>query len=314
MHPPPDGFPPPPGNPTPSASVPPRFRGVLSCALLPSLALSALLLAGCAAAQPKPAPDLADQGKALFGSSPASDPASPGSDAAQSWSIVIVAFRGPDQDADAATGLARIRSVGGLGEAYTRREGNTTVIAFGHYPSADDAKARADLARIHDLDVEGGKPFAGAVLAPPQSTGTGRVPDLDLRRARADFGKDALYTLQIAAYGRGDGLPPQSPSERAEFVRAAEDAASQLRREGEQAFYYHGPNMSLVTIGVFGPDDYDIQHPERQSDRLRAAREAHPDCLLNGKGMKVRVRGVPANSPNAMRPASSFIVAIPAEE
>ena len=106
MHPPPDGFPPHPANPRRFPHVPPHFGGGCARALLPFLALA---LAGCATSQPKTAPTIADEGKALFGSSPASDPAKPGADPAQSWAIVIVAFRGPDQDADAAAAAERHR-------------------------------------------------------------------------------------------------------------------------------------------------------------------------------------------------------------
>lgn len=284
-------------------------RGLLALALL-----AALAACGSTGGGKAPSNEMSSEGQALFGGKQG-NPAAPPSTApdANAWTIVIVAFRGEDHEAAARAGLARARTIGSLREAYLQNQPTRSAIAYGHYASPDQPQAQADLKRIREIVVDGGRPFAGAVLAPPEGAGTGRNPELDLRHARSTFGKDALYSLQIAAYGRGNG-PPRSEQERAEFVRAAEDAAAQLRREGEQAFYYHGPNLSIVTIGIFGASDYEPQYPERRSDRLRAAQEAHPYNLLNGKGLWVRAKGVPENSPSARRMATSFLIAIPNEE
>ncbi len=64
---------------------------------------------------------------------------------------------------------------------------------------------------------------------------------LDLR---TQAGRGA-YTLQVGYYDANFGN---------DFRQAAEKAAKVLRDDGQQAYYYHGPNVSLVTIGVFGAD------------------------------------------------------------
>jgi hypothetical protein len=292
-----------------SAFAPP---GKSSAAGLLSLSLALAGLSSCASTPSKPDSKVENEGQELFGG-PAKD-SSAGEVPANGWSIVIVAFRGDGQDELAAAGLAKARSVAGLREAYTERQGNATVIAYGRYPSPDAPEAQADLERIQQLEIDGGRPFDGAVLAPPMGTGTGRMPELDLLNVRRTFGNDAIYTLQVASYARDDRRPPQSAEERAEFVRMAEDAAAQLRREGQQAFYYHGPNESLVTVGVFGPDDFDPTRPEARSSRLRAAQDANPIFYLNGKGVRARVPGVPESSPRAWRMRKSQLVAIPDSE
>jgi hypothetical protein len=91
----------------------------------------------------------------------------------------------------------------------------------------------------------------------------------------------------VGIYAREDGKPT-SQAEIAEFRRHAEQAVVQLRREGEQAFYYHGPTNSSVTIGLFGDDDFDVQ-TRMESPRLRSLRQRHPHNLLNGMGIKRRV-------------------------
>ena len=81
------------------------------------------------------------------------------------------------------------------------------------------------------------------------------MPDFDLATVKARRGtKKPLYTLQIAVYGRPDNTDA-TKEDLAQFRKSAEEAVVQLRREGEQAYYYHGPNRSMVTVGIFSEDD-----------------------------------------------------------
>src|SRR5690606_17423075 len=85
--------------------------------------------------------------------------------------------------------------------------------------------------------------FATAFLAPPAGDpDPGAIPQYHLSRARIEFGAQSRYTLQIAVYESNNP---------AEARRAAEQAAAQLRADGEPAFYYHGPSRSMVTLGAF---------------------------------------------------------------
>ena len=60
----------------------------------------------------------------------------------------------------------------------------------------------------------------------------------------------------------------------------------ELRREGELAFYCHGPNRSMVTIGIFGIEDFDPQKPAMTSPRLVELRKRYPYNLQNGQGVR----------------------------
>jgi hypothetical protein len=229
------------------------------------------------------------------------------------WTIVIVAFVGEGQAESAQLGLAKVQTEAGLRDAYLERRDKATVIAYGHYPSPDDGAAQADLDRIRTLKVDGGTPFAAALLTPPSPEHlAGSLPELDLRNAKKLYGADkALYTLQVAIYGRPD-RSPATDAEIGEYRKAAEEAAVLLRRDGELAFYYHAPERSMVTVGVFGPEDYDPRNrPGQESYPLILARERNPLNLLNGKGIRERIPGAQGDSEKAYRLQPSMLVAVP---
>src|SRR5262249_24035027 len=110
-----------------------------------------------------------------------------------------------------------------------------------------------------------------------------------------------------AVYGRRD-LPNPTQADLTEARKAAEQAAARFRQEGEQAFYYHGPRMSMVTIGAFNIEDFDPQTPSYQSTRLLEVRKRHPYNLYNGAGIKVINK---ANGRSELQPSS--LVEIPSK-
>ncbi len=210
---------------------------------------------------------------------------------ASAWTIVLITFRGEGAAIAGEEALARVRGSGLIDGVFMEARGESVVLARGAYESYDTPAAQRDLQQLRELTIEGERPFAGAVLAPPSDAAlAGRIPMLDLRQARANYGRDAIYTLQVGVYGQSDGgRPPEG--ELAEYRAAAERAAYDLRREGELAFYYHAPNRSMVTVGLFGIDDFDPQNkPGFESPRLRQTKERNPLNLLNGQGIRQRVR------------------------
>ena len=230
-----------------------------------------------------PAPPLREEGKSIF-----TGPGESKSDkAAGSWCIVIEAFQGSRADADAAAGLAKVRAETAFSDAYLEKRGTNTIIAYGHYADPSSAEAKSDLARIRatqvSVDGTAQKPFASAFLAAPTEI-NGTLPEFDLNNAKKLSGDWALYTLQIGVYSREDAKPVTA-EQLAEFRRTAEQAVIQLRREGEQAFYYHGPNRSMVTIGLFGDEDFDATS-KTEGPMITQLRKRFPYNLQNGMGVK----------------------------
>jgi len=228
---------------------------------------------------------------------------------ADKWVVVLAAVRGEESSADAALEFAHTRA--GLVDAYITKRGNTTVVALGAFTDYADPGAKTLLENARSAAVDGGQPFAGAFLAPPTVQSTpGSLPELDLRNARVNFGENAQYTLQVCIYGRMDKQTP-SASELAEFRKAAEAAAMELRKGGELSFYYHGPERSTVTVGLFTKKDLgDDNQKKDESNELLDARARHPHALINGAG----VRSV-ASTPDGKRRSGdlrpSFLVEVP---
>jgi hypothetical protein len=246
--------------------------------------LAVATLAACAASD-SPDRDLAEEGRSLFSRG------DPKIAKEAAWSIVIVAYRGDQRDARAQADLAQVHAQGALRDAYVEDRGDATVIAFGRYASPEDPRAQRDLQRIREMEIEGGRPFVGALLTPPATANLGTNPLYDLRNVKKTLGGWVVYSLQVGAYGRLD--KPATPDEMAQFRNAAEEAVLQLRREGEQAFYYHGPTMSSVLVGAFGADEFEanpnpLRPPLYESPGIRLAKEAFPYNLFNGQAIRDR--------------------------
>lgn len=206
------------------------------------------------------------------------------------WSIIIAVFNGDKQIETARDALAQIQRDGRLPDAYLVRRGKATTICYGNYPDAEDATAQADLKRVQMMEINGATPYATTYLCPPVEGGAVKN-DLDLRIAKRKYGKDALYTLQVGFYGREE-LNRLSPEDKKAIQVAAEQAAADLRRDGELAFYYHGAHRSVVTVGIFGADDFNPMNPAAESRRLSETRRRHPLNLYNGQGYTGKTPGM----------------------
>jgi len=196
-------------------------------------------------------------------------------EAGKPWAILLGVYSGPGAMSRAELAAARARG-GEAGLSSARafpREKGGAVLLFGGYDDPGDRAAQRDLERVKGLVVDGARPYRGAFLTPQGGPPEGSNPELDLNQARERHGQGAEYTLQVAVY--------QSET-RGDAVRAAEEAAAELRRGGDLAFYYHGPTRSMVTVGLFGERDF---NPEtgRRSSELQRLQERFPHNLLNGR-------------------------------
>ncbi len=206
------------------------------------------------------------------------------------WAIVVQAVSGRRAMERAELAASGLRDALGLESARVRERGNGAVVVYGGYDSPDDPAAQRDLERIKDLEVDGFKPFTGAFLSPQGGPDEGGIPELNLATARERHGAGAEYTLQIAVYESDD---------RGEAKRAAEQAAAQLRQEGREGFYFHGPTRSMVTVGLFGDRDYD-PGTDRRSSRLLELQRQYPHNLLNGRTIIERRIGGERTQPSAL--------------
>ncbi len=290
-----------------------------------------LMIAGCGSGETSAANDPAPQ-RDVFGrlvtpgANGATEPAAP-----EGWSIVLGAFS-PDRDqvdvgaglgngsggasgqsfeAAAHTALFRAQAMAGLSGVTLEKRGNGLVLLYGSFPSGTSTDAQRELAYVRSIEVGGSKPYEAAFLAPPGAS-AGTMPDYDLATVKARRGtKKPLYTLQIAVYGRTDNTDA-SKDDLVQFRKAAEEAVTRLRHDGEQAYYYHGPNRSMVTIGVFTEQDAGFGGRLRgEGAPLMAARQKFPNNLLNGEAVRERTPGRQGSGASDFRLQPSRLVEVP---
>ncbi len=243
--------------------------------------LLALLCTGCSSGDGTRGGRInAEEGQRVFSSNPAagalqeSTGDSSQARGAAGWGILLEHFTGAGHMQSAERRAGELGGMLGRGDVRVIRKQDGSAVVMGSYAGPGDQHAIRDLQNIHAFTQNGRRPFVRAFLTPPPTiTDPGQVPELSLQSARRRYGSKAEYTLQIGVY---------ESSNQFEAKRAAEQAALRLRGEGELAFYHHGQHRSMVTIGVFGPQDY---HETRgiRNPQLIALKNRYPLNLLNGQ-------------------------------
>lgn len=214
---------------------------------------------------------------------------------AKAWSIVLATFPA-NVSIDELNAALNTAAIMGIRDVYPDRRGSSIAIAFGMFPSGDAPDARQALRQIQDLEIDGKRPFATAILVPPPLTAIeGSLPDYDLGTVRSRV-IGAAFTLQVAVYKRTDNKTA-TDTDLAQFRKAAEQAVLEYRRQGEEAFYYHTARASTVTIGVFTEDDYSGRQVRADgrvttgapipSPALAELLKRFPHTLVNGQGLAV---------------------------
>jgi hypothetical protein len=280
--------------------------------------LAVVLLPGCAADEgpqtPQAGPTTDVFGRQLKDGKPV-ETAQAGSGA---WSIVLGAFSrdreadlGQAYEAAAHTALFRAQALAGLDGVLLEKRGTGLVLLYGAFESPTSVDAQRELAYVRSIEVGGRFPYEGAFLSPPGAT-SGSMPDYDLATVRARRNTKApLYTLQVAVYGRPDNSQATA-EDLTQFRKSAEEAVGSLRSEGEQAYYYHGPNRSMVTVGVYSEQDAGFGGRFRgEGAALVLARQKFPNNLLNGEAVRERLPGRGGSNASDFRLQPSRLVEIP---
>lgn len=260
------------------------------------LGLIGIFLGACAgdqAASKKHDDYLQKEGNAVFGGTESSRAAgSSGVQSSGGWGILLESMTGPDADLQARQRAAMVSQALQRADVRIRTMPKGAAVILGSYPGPDDPRAKTDLEYARAIRIQGQMPYRAAYLVPPPQAPSdpGSMPQFSLENARREGGPGRLYTLQIAAY---------ESNKPAEARKAAEQAVTQLRRDGELAFYHHGPNRSMVTIGIFGPQAADPVMGALSAE-VSTLQRRFPNHLFNGR--TVLVGG---------RPQESMLVEVP---
>jgi hypothetical protein len=163
---------------------------------------------------------------------------------------------------------------------------------------ADSQPMRRDLELLRQLGTTDGRRYfmqALPVRMPQPDVGN---PAWDLRNL------DATYSLQVAVFEPTDTF--------IEYKQAAVEYCEYLRGEGHEAYFFHAPASSYVTVGAFGPDAVrtGADGLTYYSPQVRALQqnELFKYNVLNGAVYRVRGPG------GVSAPVESRLVEVPRRE
>lgn len=188
----------------------------------------------------------------------------------------------------------------GMREWYILHESGQSRLYYGFYRSINDTqndaaetrRAQADRKKIDELvDGSGQRPFRACQFVQLNAPDPDAPPEWNLVNAPAD----KKWTLMVGAY-------KDSPDRKKFAVDAVRDA----RARGEEAYYYHGDNVSNVFIGAW---------PEEAVNEVRldpdpaAAKNGSGDVLVLPPGVKPEA-GVRDRTGRRVRAVSQELVAV----
>ena len=150
------------------------------------------------------------------------------------FTILCQAVTGPGHVERAKEAKDELIKATKMKDWYVSHDEEKSTIYYGYYTSIEDPKLKADRIKIASMqDQIGNRPFSGALPVPVDSPDPTAPPQYNLVNAKG------YWSLQIAAY-QGAGRK-----------EAAVESVLKARKEGVEAYYYHGPNVSAVCIGAW---------------------------------------------------------------
>ena len=214
------------------------------------------------------------------------------------WAIVLDSFDGADARQRAGELMARLREEDFVPDLWLEQNGEQWYLLRGRYESPVSKTALEDVRQTRIIELVDEWPFESANLIRLSTMAS--PGSLDVRQYKDQW----PYTLQIAAYEQGYGSDRR---------KAAEQRVAGLRKQGHQAFYLHGPNISMVTIGLFSDKDR-VQGTHRvgrrevtqffYGPRIREVQKHFPHNEVNGEVFYEPTIG------GKKRPQPSMLIAI----
>jgi hypothetical protein len=185
--------------------------------------------------------------------------------------ILLAEYRGAAPTAEAWR-VGKELTDKGLPDVFIIDGAGVASLCTGHYDSLKDNRADEMLKAVRRIrDAAGNYPFAGVMLVPiPEPLPQNPWP---LEQAKGPF------TLHVASWE----LPGR--------MAKAQAYAAELRAQGFEAYVYHGPRLSIVTLGSFGPEIYDnpsaVGRPKTKpnivSPKILELQKKFPSVRLDGE-------------------------------
>ena len=217
-----------------------------------------------------------------------------GESRSRGFAIELDQFTGEDAYAKVYRLITNARQEAGLANLWYVSTGRGAIVYAGRFRSEDDPQAKAMLKQVREAKIAGDTPFEKAKVV---AIANNRGEVMDERDLRSLSGR-GLYALQIGYYDSSFGL---------NFRKAAETAVDVLREKGEKAYYYHGPNRSLVLVNAWTYKDAFtsvVGQQDRYSNAVRTVQEKYPHNVPNGRSF------TESDDPAFVASQKSFLVPI----
>jgi len=189
-------------------------------------------------------------------------------------------------------------------ELYVLHKADHSALYWGKYRTIGGAQRNLKSAKTYKT-AQGIQPFVRAIIMPLPGKSPGR-PEWEMKNAKG------TYTVLVAVFYN---VPEDDFHER---KRGAALYCEQLRSKGEEAYYKHDPNQSIVTIGSFAPEaiGYKGTGPNRKAfirdAKIKDIRKRHPHAAVNGN--QEIVRGInPETGKPEKRIRETYVIRIPKE-
>ncbi len=219
------------------------------------------------------------------------DPLRPASQ--EFWAIRLASFAGLDQQNQAQQLIDELNRMN-VDDVWMADEDGYTHVNRGKFNDPTKPQVQSALRQSRMLKVGNDRPFTAARLVAARPAMEVSSSDMDLKRYR----DQGLYSLQVAVYD--DTAGPN-------YQQLAEQAAANLRQDGDQAFFYHGKFRSMITVGLFTYDQAWLKRMnvgDTYSPQVLKLQEKYPFNLFNGRTVIEKVSG------QKVREQPSFLVQV----
>lgn len=196
--------------------------------------------------------------------------------------ILLYVLSGPDHVRQAKRYLQQTQQHTGWDDVYVVHKQDHSELYRGHYRVGDMDSAQRDMMQAKKWRSPAGVPlFAQAIIK--------RLPGKDL--GPPEFRTDkaqGFWTVLVGVYFANPDIDFYARKQ------AAVDHCVQLRKQGQEAYYHHGPSKSYVVIGAFPESAVQmvlvnrVHQPEIRDPRMKAIIAAHPKLAVNGYSEIIR--------------------------
>ena len=217
-----------------------------------------------------------------------------GSAGGDEFTIHLYRYEGADHAERVVKGKDAAEKLAGWKGVFIVHEDNISTLYWGRYASRN--AARDDLRRAKRWRTpDNNRPFQlQSYIAAYPGDEPGKA-EWNLRKARG------AYTVLVEVYFN------DKMTKIRDRKRIAAQRCEELRDKGEQAYYYHGPANSLVTIGLFDESAIKMTRKrmkggtrevvERIIPQMRSILMRHPYLYENGRRTEIWVPNLKTGKP-----------------